>query len=129
MWKLVLAESEKGVLIWVGSADSQGVYALVSSLGSLFVRIILQPFEVSERAIRKENVFGCLTKILSQEAAFFAFAKNSVSNDSARVMESGYASMIQSLSTAAVPLTRTSCRAFNAILKTAILFGLTSVGI
>ena len=51
----MLAESEKGVLIWLGSADSQGVYALVSSLGSLFVRIILQPFEVSERASRKEN--------------------------------------------------------------------------
>jgi hypothetical protein len=46
MWKLLSAEGEKGVLIWAGSADSQGVYALVSSLGSLFVRIILQPFEV-----------------------------------------------------------------------------------
>lgn len=45
IWKLLLAEGEKGVLLWVGSADSQGVYALVSSLGSLFVRIVLQPFE------------------------------------------------------------------------------------
>jgi oligosaccharide translocation protein RFT1 len=43
--KLFLAEGEKGVLLLVGSADSQGVYGLVSSLGSLFVRIVLQPFE------------------------------------------------------------------------------------
>jgi len=55
IWKLLLAEGEKGVLLWVGSADAQGVYALVSSLGSLFVRIILQPFE---------------------EAAFVMFARN-----------------------------------------------------
>ena len=43
--KLFLAEGEKGVLLLVGNADSQGVYGLVSSLGSLFVRIVLQPFE------------------------------------------------------------------------------------
>ena len=30
--KLFLAEGEKGVLLLVGSADSQGVYGLVSSL-------------------------------------------------------------------------------------------------
>lgn len=29
-----------------GSADAQGTYALVSALGALFVRIVLQPFEV-----------------------------------------------------------------------------------
>ena len=32
--------------MWAGSADEQGVYALVSALGALFVRIVLQPFEV-----------------------------------------------------------------------------------
>lgn len=46
MWKLLLSEGEKGVLMWAGSADEQGVYALVSALGALFVRIVLQPFEV-----------------------------------------------------------------------------------
>ena len=45
-WKLLLSEGEKGVLMWAGSADEQGVYALVSALGALFVRIVLQPFEV-----------------------------------------------------------------------------------
>ena len=29
--------------MWAGSADEQGVYALVSALGALFVRIVLQP--------------------------------------------------------------------------------------
>ena len=32
--------------MWAGSADEQGVYALVSALGALFVRLVLQPFEV-----------------------------------------------------------------------------------
>ena len=33
-------------MMWAGSADEQGVYALVSAFGALFVRIVLQPFEV-----------------------------------------------------------------------------------
>ena len=32
--------------MWAGSADAQGIYALVSALGALFVRVVLQPFEV-----------------------------------------------------------------------------------
>lgn len=46
VWKLLLSEGEKGVLMLAGSADAQGTYALVSALGALFVRIVLQPFEV-----------------------------------------------------------------------------------
>ena len=54
--KLFLAEGEKGVLLMVGNADSQGVYGLVSSLGSLFVRIVLQPFEeIAFVAFSKKN--------------------------------------------------------------------------
>ena len=44
--KLALAEGEKFVLIVANSEDSvMGVFGLVSNLGSLFVRLVLQPFE------------------------------------------------------------------------------------
>jgi hypothetical protein len=46
VWKLLLSEGETGVVMWAGSADAQGIYALVSALGALFVRVVLQPFEV-----------------------------------------------------------------------------------
>eukprot|EP00210_Caulerpa_lentillifera_P005408 g5170.t1 len=43
--KLVLAEGSKFVLISFQRLYDEGVYGLVSNLGSLFVRLILQPFE------------------------------------------------------------------------------------
>lgn len=44
--KLALAEGEKFALIVANSEDTvMGVFGLVSNLGSLFVRIVLQPFE------------------------------------------------------------------------------------
>lgn len=66
-----------------GSADSQGVYALVSSLGSLFVRIILQPFEV-QRWVEWWKGFhepGLLFDFgfIRQEAAFITFARKRTS--------------------------------------------------
>jgi len=46
-WKLVLAEGEKAALMAYGAADTQGVYGLISNLGSLLVRVVLAPFEES----------------------------------------------------------------------------------
>jgi oligosaccharide translocation protein RFT1 len=44
--KLALAEGEKFALIVANSEDTvMGVFGLVSNLGSLFVRLVLQPFE------------------------------------------------------------------------------------
>jgi oligosaccharide translocation protein RFT1 len=44
--KLALAEGEKFALIVANANDSvMGVFGLVSNLGSLFVRLVLQPFE------------------------------------------------------------------------------------
>ena len=44
--KLALAEGEKFALIIANSEDTvMGVFGLVSNLGSLFVRLVLQPFE------------------------------------------------------------------------------------
>jgi oligosaccharide translocation protein RFT1 len=43
--KLVLAEGSKVVLVAVESSRAAGVYALVSNLGSLLVRTLLQPLE------------------------------------------------------------------------------------
>ena len=48
--------------MWAGSADEQGVYALVSALGALFVRIVLQPFEVRYTLSVPEN-FGMYTDL------------------------------------------------------------------
>jgi oligosaccharide translocation protein RFT1 len=46
VWKLVLTEGEKMVMVGMGvGADDQGVYALVSNLGSLVARFALQPIE------------------------------------------------------------------------------------
>ena len=81
MWKLLLAEGEKGVLIWAGSADSQGVYALVSSLGSLFVRIILQPFEVCLCGIEHFFLYFLII-FLRQEAAFITFSASKNTKES-----------------------------------------------
>jgi len=72
--KLFLAEGEKGVLLMVGNADSQGVYGLVSSLGSLFVRIVLQPFEeIAFVAFsKKNNSQTTKRKKIENEAKVFA---------------------------------------------------------
>jgi hypothetical protein len=43
--KLVLAEGSKLALVAVESGYNQGVYGLVANLGSLVVRLLLQPFE------------------------------------------------------------------------------------
>ncbi len=43
--KLVLAEGSKLAMVAVESAYNQGVYGLVSNLGSLVVRTLFQPFE------------------------------------------------------------------------------------
>jgi oligosaccharide translocation protein RFT1 len=43
--KLLLAEGSKLALVAVESSYNQGVYGLVSNLGSLVVRIVFQPFE------------------------------------------------------------------------------------
>ncbi|KAI8466551.1 MAG: Rft protein-domain-containing protein [Monoraphidium minutum] len=43
--KLVLAEGSKIALVAVETGYNQGVYGLVSNLGSLVVRLVLQPFE------------------------------------------------------------------------------------
>ena len=53
--KLVLAEGSKMVMAVAQSAYDQGVYGLVTNLGSLVVRTLFQPFE---------------------EAAFTAFSKS-----------------------------------------------------
>lgn len=53
--KLVLAEGSKMVMAVAQSAYDQGVYGLVTNLGSLLVRTLFQPFE---------------------EAAFTAFSKS-----------------------------------------------------
>lgn len=43
--KLVLAEGSKLALVAVETGYNQGVYGLVANLGSLVVRLLLQPFE------------------------------------------------------------------------------------
>ena len=45
--KLVFASGEKFVLMLLGTSSEAGVFGLVSGLGSLFVRCVLQPFEES----------------------------------------------------------------------------------
>ena len=43
--KLILAEGSKGVLAGLATSYDQGVVGLVSNLGSLVVRTLLQPLE------------------------------------------------------------------------------------
>jgi len=45
--KLVLAEGSKFVMAALESSHNQGIYGMVSNLGSLFVRLVLQPLEES----------------------------------------------------------------------------------
>lgn len=45
MEKLLLAEGSKLVLVAFETSYNQGVYGLVSNLGSLVVRTVFQPFE------------------------------------------------------------------------------------
>uniref|UniRef100_A0A061RV34 Protein RFT1 homolog n=1 Tax=Tetraselmis sp. GSL018 TaxID=582737 RepID=A0A061RV34_9CHLO len=47
--KLVLAEGSKFVMAALESSHNQGIYGMVSNLGSLFVRLVLQPLEESLR--------------------------------------------------------------------------------
>lgn len=55
--KLVLAEGEKMVMVMVESNFNQGVYGLVSNLGSLVVRTLYQPFE--EAAFTSFRKYSC----------------------------------------------------------------------
>ena len=43
--KYALTEGERVVLVWLSPLAQQGVFALVSNLGSLVARLVLQPFE------------------------------------------------------------------------------------
>jgi len=46
VWKLILAEGDKAVLLLAGaSGDDTGTYGLASNLGALAVRLVLQPLE------------------------------------------------------------------------------------
>ena len=60
----MLAEGEKAALMVVAATDDQGVYGLVANLGSLFVRVVLAPFEESAfHAFSRAQVlsmFGCI---------------------------------------------------------------------
>ena len=88
--KLALAEGEKFVLILSKSEDSvMGVFGLVSNLGSLFVRLVLQPFEEiafmtfatsNTKEKKKKNLIDILSiSVLVGSIAFFIgpfFAKD-----------------------------------------------------
>jgi hypothetical protein len=54
--KHFLAEGEKMVLVSVESAYSQGVYGLVSNLGSLVARLVFQPIEEAAFTVRGTNL-------------------------------------------------------------------------
>ena len=58
--KLVLAEGEKMVMVMVQSNYDQGVYGLVSNLGSLVVRTLFQPFE--EAAFTSFRKYSCAVR-------------------------------------------------------------------
>ena len=49
--KYVLTEGERVVLVWLSALVQQGEYALVSNLGSLVARLVLQPFEEVDDAL------------------------------------------------------------------------------
>ena len=60
MWKLLLAEGEKVVMVALGpsrsfTAADQGVYAVVSNLGSLVARFAFQPLEEAAYAVFGER--------------------------------------------------------------------------
>ena len=67
VWKLLLAEGEKVVMVALGprlrfTAADQGVYAVVSNLGSLVARFAFQPIEEAAYA-----VFGKLHSAAEQQ--------------------------------------------------------------